>query len=88
MSRHAGNVALGPDNLNLEKPAMIALVANQEASTSTPRQTCGTGFGEFEFGTASRACARSSLAIFTSCAFSEVSTLMPYWACGSGFGKT
>ena len=29
-----------------------------EASTSTPCRTCGTGFGEF--GTASRACARSS----------------------------
>ena len=27
MSRHARNVALGPDNLNLEKPAVIALVA-------------------------------------------------------------
>ena len=27
-----------------------------EASTPTPRQTCGTGFEEFDFGTASRDC--------------------------------
>ena len=29
MSRHAGNAALSPDNLNLEKLAVLALVATK-----------------------------------------------------------